>query len=203
MIDAGSRASNRPSLFGLPTVRMPRRLLLGLLGVVAVVQLAVPGWTILQHEEVLREGSEYRFRTAPVDPYDAFRGRYVALGFADTVGPVPDGLELQRRMKVFVPLQVDEEGFATLGEATRTRPLEDHLELRVMWWNAEGVTYELPFSRFYMEEEAAPEAERVYRENNGEGRPAYVTVRVKNGRGVLEELYVDDLPILERLQRGP
>ena len=37
--------------------------------------------TIYKRESVLHHGRVFKFQTAPVDPVDAFRGRYVALSF--------------------------------------------------------------------------------------------------------------------------
>jgi len=48
---------------------------------VAFAQLAVPGSLIWKREHTLRQGNVWKFRTAPVDPVDVFRGRYVALHF--------------------------------------------------------------------------------------------------------------------------
>ncbi len=46
-----------------------------------------------------------------------------------------------------------------------------------------------------MDEDLAPEAERaVWSGPRGE-REASVTVRVRNGVGVIEDLYIDDVPI--------
>ena len=60
---------------------------------------------------------------------------------------------------------------------------------------------ELPFERFYMEEELAPEAERVVRERSRGGqRDAYIAVRVRSGSAVIEDLFVGGKPIREFLQ---
>ena len=74
------------------------------------------------------------------------------------------------------------------------------------------VRLELPFDRYYMEETLAPEAERAYwdtirrqrRREDDAGPPppqTFVTVRVKDGHAVLEELYIDDRPVREYLKR--
>ncbi len=52
------------------------------LAVIFAAQAGYVGNTIVQAERTLKTGTLYRFRTAPVDPYDAFRGRYVRLEFA-------------------------------------------------------------------------------------------------------------------------
>src|SRR5436190_844775 len=51
-------------------------------GVVVLAQLAVPAAMIWQREQTLNHGRVWKFRTAPVDPVDVIRGRYIALRFA-------------------------------------------------------------------------------------------------------------------------
>lgn len=178
--------------------------LLGLaLAIVFLLQLAVPASMIAGRETTLRHGKQFRFRTAPVDPYDPFRGRFVALNLeASRVAP-PEGMELTRRQKVYALLAVDEEGFAYCRDLVAEPPAAgDYLEARVTWWNKKNVDLKLPFDRYYAEEELAPEIERAYRAHSRrEKQEAYITVRVRNGKGVLEELYIKDLPVGEYLRR--
>ena len=180
------------------------RVALVILALVGVAQLVVPARQIFEREETLHKGTLYRFRTQPVDPYDAFRGRYVALGFADTSAKLPDELEVERRDRVYVTLTTDEEGFAQLGTVAKHRPSGDYLEARVSWLSRGSgeATIELPFDRYYMEEELAPEAESLYRAQARDARPAFAAVRVYRGRAGLEELFIDGLPVRERLEIG-
>lgn len=175
------------------------RLRLPLFVLLAVVQLAVPAAMIAGRERVLATGEVFRFRTAPVDPYDAFRGRYVALGFPDAEAVLPAGQKPPRRgERVYVELERDDEGFARLGTFRRERPeAGPYLRLRVLWTADDRVSLELPFDRYYLEEPLAPEAERLYREHSGGGdrRTAWVAVRVLDGRAAIEELYVGGVPI--------
>ena len=66
--------------------------------------------------------------------------------------------------------------------------------------NADSAVLELPFDRYYMQESLAPEAESAYAERLRDER-AWVTVRLHDGHAVLEELWIDDLPIREYLAR--
>ena len=50
-------------------------------GVVALAQLAVPATMVWQRDQTLKQGRVWKFRTAPVDPVDVIRGRYIALRF--------------------------------------------------------------------------------------------------------------------------
>lgn len=177
-----------------------RTLTLAIFGLVCLVQLGVPLAMIQRRELALRDGSVHRFRTAPVDPYDAFRGRYVALQFAEDALDIPAATTYYRNEKVYAVLVRDEDGFTRIDGLSRKRPAQgEYLTVRVRWeTQGETVRVRLPFDRYYMNEKLAPEAERLYRtRRQADERPAYVTVRVKRGFGVLEELYVDGKPITE------
>ena len=60
---------------------VPRWTLLAGFAALALAQLAAPLLQIAKYEAVIAYGAEYKFKTAPVDPPDVLRGRYVALDF--------------------------------------------------------------------------------------------------------------------------
>lgn len=164
-----------------------------LLLVVAAGQLAIPATMIRQRELTLRDGHAYKFRTQPVDPYDAFRGRYVALALEPNTVP---GTNFAAGTTIYVTLAEGPDGFAKFAGVSRERPAgQDYLKVKASWSNS----VRLPFDRFYMEEKAAPAAERAYREHSRQAgaRDAYVIVRVRVGQGVIENLYVAGQPIAE------
>jgi uncharacterized membrane-anchored protein len=179
----------------------------GLFVAVAAVQLTVPAFQIWKHEDILRTGMPYKFRTAPVDPYDAFRGRYVALNYADTQAPVRRGDKLEYRQPAYVGLAVDDAGFARFTELSAMPPVGCDF-VRVQYWYSVGQgsnsQFRLPFDKFFMEETKAPKAEQAYwRHGNrrGDTNDTYVVVRVKGGRGVIEDLYIKDTPIRNFLEQ--
>ncbi len=168
----------------------------------ALIQIAVPLSMIMRQEDLLRSGQQYRFRTAPVDPYDAFRGRYVALRIEEDSLPKPRGMELRSWQTVYVLLENDPEGYAKITALTKKRPAgNNYIRVKVKRVSANKVYLRMPFTRYYLEEGLAPEAERAYRRRSrGDKRNAYITVRVKSGRAAVEELYVGGKPILAYLQ---
>ncbi len=168
-----------------------------------LVQLAVPASMIAGREMTLRHGRQYRFRTAPVDPYDPFRGRFVALNLEAASAPLPKERKFNYEQQVLVRLAVDEAGFAYCRDIVLEPPAEGaYLTARVQSWDKERVRLQLPFDRYYAEEELAPEIERAYRAHSQRGKQeVYITVRVRNGKGVLEELYINELPVGEYLRR--
>lgn len=178
-----------------------RRVRIFLFVVVAVVQLAVAGGAIIKSELALRGGEVFRFRIQPVDPVDAFRGRYVAIRFALDRAPAPEGLELRQQQWVFVPLLIDDDGLAAFGPAGLDSPVSGaYLRLRAggIYPDEDGerrVWVTMPSNRYYMDEDLAPEAERAVWSRRRGQREAFVTVRVRKGVGVIEELYIGDVPI--------
>ena len=178
----------------------PRLLALGFL-LIALVQLALPAMRIRLYEQTLREGRAFKFRTAPVDPYDAFRGRYVALRFeaGDAVWGEKEPATYGK--KIFALVEIGPDGFARFTSASPNLPESgDWLEAKASYpVNDKNVGVQVPFDRFYMTEKLAPKAEQAYREhsaNRGE-RDAWAIVRILNGLGVIEQVFVGDKPLAE------
>ncbi|MFO7818832.1 MAG: GDYXXLXY domain-containing protein [Halanaerobacter sp.] len=180
---------------------MHQKFIIGLFILLAVIQLAVPGVMIAKRELTLKNGEEFKFITAPVDPYDAFRGRYVSLNFSQSQIPLSQDLEIERNQWVYAHLKKDKAGFAKIHKITLDPPAkEDYLKVKVRYIDKrrEEVNLELPFDRYYLEEDVAKVAEKYYQQlSRREEIASYVVVRVDSGFGVLEELYLDGVPILE------
>jgi uncharacterized membrane-anchored protein len=180
-----------------------KTLVLSLFVVAAMAQLGVPLSMIGQRELTLRSGERYKFKTAPVDPYDAFRGRYVALRLEEQNAAIPPGTPLASGKKAYVTVETGEDGFAKLRSLSAERPKgRSCIPVTVSYINGTNAVLQLPFDRYYLPEGKAPQAESAYREHSrGTNRTSYVTVRVLDGFAVLEELYIDDVPIKEFLKK--
>ncbi|MDE0838961.1 MAG: GDYXXLXY domain-containing protein [Kiritimatiellae bacterium] len=176
---------------------MKRSVLFAIFICVAVIQLLLPVVMIARRENVLKTGQPFKLQTAPVDPYDAFRGRYVALRYDLRSTPLAHGHTFENAQTVYAVLEGDAEGFGKITSLHHKRPDTDtSLKLQLNSVTPVEARFSLPFDRFYMDEFEAPEAERVYWQNaRRTNRTAYVQIRVKNGLGVIEELYVQDMPI--------
>ena len=184
---------------------MNRRWIPALFVLLALIQLAIPLGQIWSYEDTLKTGKLYKFLTAPVDPSDAFRGKYVALNFKDTFAPVHPGDSVGYRHSAYVGLEEGPDGFAKFTELRKTIPEKgDYLRVKGTWGDAKSTNFNLPFDRFYMEEASAPKAEEAYFKNgnrrNQTGELTYVVVRVKGGRGVIEDLFLKGKPIREVLK---
>ena len=180
---------------------MKTKSLLFLFAVAVILQLAVPAAMIAKRERVLRDGRAFKFRTAPVDPADAFRGRYVALNLEQNRMAVPLGSDYARGQKVYAVLMEDDAGFATITDLRPERPdTGPYLATRIRYVYNTNAFLDLPFDRFYMEEDAAPAAEKAYWEHSRRtNTAAYIQVRIQNGFGVTENLFINDTPIRDFL----
>jgi uncharacterized membrane-anchored protein len=178
-----------------------RPLKLALWIVLAVAQLAVPVWMIMGQERVLRDGRQIKLHTRPVDPADLFRGRYVALGFAIQQVPREHAPEMfEHNETAYLELREGANGFAEAVALTKAKPARELvLPVKVSFVTPETVGVELPFNRYYMDENAAPAAEIAYRDRAADVE-SWVTVRVLDGRAVIEELYIGGKPVREFLR---
>lgn len=179
---------------------------------IALIQLCVPIYIIANREYILRTGTPFLFSTKPVDPYDAFRGRYVSLSFE-----FED--ELNKKLKgkyfthtknseeiisktIFVSLANDASGIARIDEISESKPdHNNYLQIKVTTFPAynNSLHYRLNFDRFYMDEFDAPAAENVYIKVSNK-KKVYALVYVKNGQTVLADLLIEKIPIRQYLK---
>jgi uncharacterized membrane-anchored protein len=172
--------------------------------VVALAQLAVPASVVWKRGRTLVYGRVWKFKTEPVDPVDAIRGRYISLKLAAEKAreqPEPSG-ELKPSTQIYVTLKEDAEGFAHVDQINTNRITgDDVVQVETGYWSDGWLHVHFPFDKFWVAEQIAPEAERVYRENSRRGKEnAYVTVRVRNGDAALEQLYIDNQPLADYLR---
>ena len=168
-----------------------------------LIQFIVPVTMMTKNEAVLTRGHAFNFKTRPVDPYDVMRGRYVALGIEQNFVEYT-GKDIQRGMYVYAIVENDEENFAYISDVKFKKPrFSSYLRVKVRSAYGKKCIFEMPFSRYYMNEKDAPKAEKLYRRSSlrrGEGLDSYIKVKVYKGDGVIEDLIVNGKPILELLQ---
>ena len=159
------------------------------LALMIIAQIGVPVSMMVNKFDTLKTGTEYKFKVEPVDPYDAFRGRYVAIRVNSKSTITQDGIQ-------YAEISVDKDGFATIEKSSKEKPQNaDYIKAKMKY------SYlQLPFERYYMDEKLAPKAETVYRERAR--KDAYIKVKVKNGNAVIEGLYIDNMKIEDYLKEN-
>ena len=168
-----------------------------------LAQWIVPGKMIYDSENTMASGTLYKFKTAPIDPSDPIRGKYVTLSFQDNFFHFRDSAEWNRGDQIFVTFTTDSAGFAIADQVYHNRPESDsYLETvveHVDYYGAQHkVWYNLPFDRFYLEESKASKAEEVYRNaQRDSAQHAYALVSLGPGHAVLQDVVINDRPILD------
>jgi uncharacterized membrane-anchored protein len=181
---------------------------------IALAQLVVPAWMIMAHERVMREGEVFKFRTAPIDPRDPFRGEYVTLNFEASTGSWNDPHSISKagsweNETFYASLGVsDTSGYALITSLAAEPPMSGaYIQVThygAAWNVVERV--ELPFDRYYLEEGDGAKTESMLMPQWNDGvltqqpLPAYAVVRVYQGEAVIEDLIVGDKSIHEWLK---
>lgn len=166
---------------------------------VVIFQLAAPLYMAWHWENILQTGQRFYWQTAPVDPYDAFKGRYIDLQFKETTGPISENESLTYGQTAFALIEENSAGSAYIGSVT-TKPPEGYpyIKVKVNYIQGHNAYIQLPFKRYYLPEGIASAAETAYRKSAGQTGVA--AIRIKDGYGVIEELYIGDKTLTEYLR---
>ncbi len=181
-------------------------------GLVFLIQLLVPAYMIFEQQQTLKYGELHKFKIRPIDPYDPFRGRYVVLSFEAVTNAIPysphDKIAAEdvksapkRNDWVYAIITTDEKGYAKFSELKIDRPKSDEnfLRVQIRYSNIHNsASIIIPFDRYYAPENKAYSIEdQVRRRSRNSQDNVYVAVRVRNGKGTIEDLYINEVPILE------
>lgn len=171
-----------------------------------IAQWFVPGKMVYDSERIISDGKLYKFKTAPIDPEDPFRGRYITLNFQENFVRFTDSLEWQRGQEIYITFTSNKEGFAVPEKAYHTPP-ESPIYLRttvdyVNHYDGDyEVWYKLPFDRMYLEESKAPRAEERYTEAQVDTtQVAYALVSIGAGQAVLQDVIINDRSVTEMIK---
>lgn len=162
----------------------------------AAALLIYPLKVVLDQEATLDDGTAYRFKCAPVDPRDIFRGKYVQLAFENN-SIRRDPSEIDLTVPIYGKISLDAEGFAYVADVSN-KIFENttYLELKDVSTSDSMVRFSFPFDRFYMNEEKAPLAEQLYRDQlSKDNSIVFAKVYINGGKALLDDLYVNNQPI--------
>ena len=178
---------------------------------ILIAQWYVPAQMISEHEDVAANGKVLKFKTAPVDPYDAFRGKYIILNFKENKGKITKETKaLNYGDAIFVTF-TDSAGYALVGAVLADEPKDtsvyvkakvDYIDNNAFLLNSKVkrpmvfIHINYPFERYYMNEKKAPKAETAYQESNRETKNnVYAQIAIKNGVGVVKDVLIDNKSI--------
>lgn len=177
------------------------------------IQLAVPAYMIFEQKQILSKGDLYKFKVEPIDPYDPFRGRYVVLNFEVEQTRIPISNEdqtndskIDRHTWVYANLSVNKDGYAEIKSLSLTKPEKDFLRVQVAnqdYANTKRYRINIPFDRYYSPENKAYAIETNVRQRSRQSSSdqVYVAVKIYKGKGTIEDLFINETPILEFVEQ--
>jgi len=173
---------------------------------VALAQLYIPAKMIWDQEDVLKNGSEYKFKTAPVDPNDPFRGKYITLSFDNNTFEVENNKDWQQGDEIYVSITNGSDGFAKIASISEEKPEhhQDYVKAKVGFAMGKGsrISIDYPFDTYYMEESKAYGAELTYQRSQLDStQTTFALVHIKNGKAVLKDVLIDGVPIREIVKK--
>jgi len=174
---------------------------------VALVQLYIPTKMIIDSEGVLDSGTAYKFKTAPVDPTDPFRGKYITLRYKNNRVEVEKESDWMSGEEIYVILSKDKDGFAGIKSISKEAPQYkvDYFKAKIRYVTSNGsnqVQIAYPFNRYYMEESKAEAAEKAYRKSQADtSKVAYALVSIKDGEAVLKDVLIDGVSIKDIVEK--
>lgn len=176
---------------------MNRKKIATIIFILAIMaQWLVPSKMIWDKESVIETGKVFKFKTAPIDPIDPFRGRFIYLNFESDTMKIIDKTEWQINDDVYVTLSTDSSGFASVKSISPNVPdgTTNYVKAKIRYISNDKpklVTIRYPFEKFYMEESDAPKAEKIYRNASIHQRMnGYALVYIKNGDSALKDVIV-------------
>jgi len=189
-----------------------RYLRIALFAVVMLLYWWFPYSLISGQQKILKQGVLWRFRPMPVDPYDAFRGKYITLSYNARM-PYPKAFATDSTLDpysttFYVSLESDSAGYAYFDQLHLTPPNRSHFPTRITSQYDSTARISIPenIRRYYLPEDMAPLAEERYRTLSRQNRlqpdsaVVYLDVRVWDGKVAIEELYMEGQPIKEYLK---
>jgi uncharacterized membrane-anchored protein len=172
-----------------------------LFAVFALVIFVVPAFIIFGSEDILENGHLHKLQLRGYDPFDPFRGKYLRLGYDDNISCDES---LKEGDKAYVTLEKDSLGFSFFSYASSTKPdHDDYIEAELLYVGGGMATIKIDnLTKYFINEDKAYEAELILRDFRRD-RPEdlYVAVRVLDGDARLEDIFVEETPLLEYLEK--
>lgn len=173
--------------------------------IVFLGQLYVPASLVFEHERVYAQGREYKMELAPIDPNDPFRGKFLVLRFRENSFTVPINSPLQQDQQVFVLMRPDKSGYLTIEKVNTgysempglvTVPATIGYISEVQ--GQKQLALEYPFSRFYIDEFKARDAElQVQEALRDTSARSYGLILVRGKQAVLKDVMLNGRSVRE------
>jgi len=165
-----------------------------------LIVLFIPFYIIMSSEDVLENGHQHKFRLQGYDPFDPFRGKYLRINYDRSM---PCAADVKEGDEAFVTFEKDEMDFSSFAYASHEKPThDDYIIAEVIYVRDGEATIKVDnMSKYFINEDKAKQGENVlleFRRNRPDD--IYVAIRVLDGEARLEDIFVEETPLLEYLE---
>ncbi len=188
---------------------MNRKILLSLfLVLMLIAQWLIPYKMIWTNDRTVKEGKVFKFKTMPIDPSDAFRGKFIHLNYDNTLFCLADNKSYKQAQEVFVSIDNDSLGYAKITAISHIKPSNPNYivaninYIQQLEEDSSCIDINFPFDRYYMEESKSKDAEDLYRKSIRHfTKNVYSVVYIKDGNAVLTDVKIDDKSIKDLIPK--
>jgi len=178
---------------------------------VLIAALVYPIKKILSFECPETPPREFRFRCEGFDPYDPFRGRYIRVRPIQGIAPADSNEQYQYGQTLYAVLAVDKDGFATVTRLTDKLPAKEpfvKVRVQIQYDSASGrnrYVFDFPFDRYYLNENIAPDAEKIVQEATlKSGKDCVIVVLIySDGSYAVKDLLIKGKPLRDVVKDNP
>jgi uncharacterized membrane-anchored protein len=195
--------------FASLTERFARIPKMVLFGAAALIQIALLGAMITDRAQILRDGTEVKLQTRPIDPRDLLRGDYVVLGYDISqlrTGALKDQPAGSRNPAVFVKLAPKADGLyepvSVHATAVPVTSPEVLIRGRVTYGancGSDGLSFcDMLQVRYNLEKYFVPEGEgKKLEDARNQRKLMVVAALLPSGRAAIKRLLLDGQPVYE------
>jgi len=174
-----------------------RNIIFTLFILLALIQIIFSAKMIFDSERILDSGNEFWFKTAPIDPNDPFRGKYITLNFDENSIVTKTDELWYSGDKIYVSFTSDSTGFAKIENVSKDLPdnTSNYVLCEVSYainGDTSSIVVNYPFTKYYMEETKANNAEIIYNDSAADTTSlCYAQVLIKNGEARIKDIIID------------
>lgn len=193
---------------------MKKIIYIALFCILAFFQLGILTFTLYKG---VKEGNTLKFKCSLYDPYDPIKGRYLNLSFESQTQPLylfseykpyeATTTEKYNNQDVYIVFY-DNKNTSTPSLIKTEKPGKEEIfmkaKINFIDLTAQTINLTFPFSRYYIQENFAKEAEKILgdSENTNILNPTLVISTDENGNTRIVKLLVKNIPIEDYITKG-
>jgi len=170
----------------------------------ALIILSIPMYLMITSENVLEKGFRHKIKLQAYDPFDPFRGKYLRMNYDNSVRcdeHFEDG------DPIYITLEKDSLGYSFFDYGSKTAPKNSTDYFKTITTSStygDHVRFRTDnLSKYFINEDKATPAETLiwdYQRNHPDS--IYVAIRVLDGEVRLEDIFVEETPLLDFLDKN-